>query len=136
MVRLSLLSNVEKYQHLSELIIDPSLLFFEDDYLLIINKPAGVLVHPTVKEDGSTIYNYVERYYKEKNITSTIHPVSRLDRNTSGLIIFAKSPAIQNMLSKQNIIKEYLAIVEGNLHLSHGFVDEPIGRKPGSIIER
>jgi 23S rRNA pseudouridine1911/1915/1917 synthase len=66
--------------------------FYEDEYLLIVNKPAGMLVHPTVKEDGSTLYNYVAHYYKQQGLLHNIHPVSRLDRNTSGLVIFAKDP--------------------------------------------
>ena len=79
--------------------------FYEDEYLLIVNKPAGTLVHPTVKEDGSTLYNYVARYYKEQGLLHNIHPVSRLDRNTSGLVIFAKEPRIQFLLSQQEVKK-------------------------------
>ncbi len=134
MVRLGLL-NAETNDSV-ELLENPALLFYEDEHLLIIDKPAGVLVHPTVKEDGSTIYNYVERYYKAKNIASTIHPVSRLDRNTSGLIIFAKTPEVQHLLSKQKITKEYLAIVQGTPNKNHDFINAPIARKPGSIVER
>lgn len=81
--------------------------FYEDEYLLIVNKPAGTLVHPTVKEDGSTLYNYVARYYKEQGLLHNIHPVSRLDRNTSGLVIFAKEPRIQFLLSQQEVKKKY-----------------------------
>ncbi|MFQ9936273.1 MAG: pseudouridine synthase [Phascolarctobacterium faecium] len=65
--------------------------FYEDEYLLIVNKPAGMLVHPTVKEDGSTLYNYVAHYYKQQGLLHNIHPVSRLDRNTSGLVIFKRT---------------------------------------------
>ena len=82
--------------------------FYEDEYLLIVNKPAGMLVHPTVKEDGSTLYNYVAHYYKQQALLHNIHPVSRLDRNTSGLVIFAKEPRIQFLLSQQEVIKKYL----------------------------
>ena len=82
-------------------------IYYEDDYLLVINKPAGMLVHPTVKEDGGTLYNYVKRYYEANNIESGLHPVSRLDRNTSGLVIFAKQPRVQFLLSQQNVIKKY-----------------------------
>ena len=75
--------------------------YYEDDFMLVINKPVGMLVHPTVKEDGSTLYNFVKRYYEAHNIESGLHPVSRLDRNTSGLVVFAKQPRIQFLLSQQ-----------------------------------
>lgn len=111
-------------------------IFYEDAYLLIVNKPAGMLVHPTVKEDGRTLYNYVGRYYAEQGLAHNIHPVSRLDRNTSGLVIFAKEPQIQFLLSKQEICKKYLAVVTGILPSNRGSIEAPIARKEGSIIER
>ena len=110
--------------------------FYEDEYLLIVNKPAGMLVHPTVKEDGSTLYNYVAHYYKQQGLLHNIHPVSRLDRNTSGLVIFAKEPRIQFLLSQQEVIKKYLGIVTGTLPADSGIIEAPIARKEGSIIER
>ncbi len=106
-------------------------IYYEDEYLLVINKPAGMLVHPTVKEDGTTLYNYVKNYYEANGIESGLHPVSRLDRNTSGLVIFAKQPRIQFLLSQQQVIKKYLGITA----LS-GCIEAPIARKEGSIIER
>lgn len=119
---------------------NPDLLRYEDDYLLILNKPAGMLVHPTVKEDGYTLYNYVERYFNYKygeNDRPGLHPVLRLDRNTSGLVIFAKQPFVQTALSKPDAVKkEYLALVQGKLPQKEGSLDFPIARKPGSIIER
>ena len=110
--------------------------FYEEEYLLIVNKPAGMLVHPTVKEDGSTLYNYVAHYYKQQGLLHNIHPVSRLDRNTSGLVIFAKEPRIQFLLSQQEVIKKYLGIVTGTLPADSGIIEAPIARKEGSIIER
>jgi 23S rRNA pseudouridine1911/1915/1917 synthase len=109
---------------------------YEDDYLLIIDKPAGMLVHPTVNEWGCTLYDYVTEYYTSKNISANIHPVSRLDRHTSGLVIFAKEPIIQHWLSQQQMDKEYLAIVTGELPEADGIIEAPIARKEGSIIER
>lgn len=110
--------------------------FYEDEYLLIVNKPAGMLVHPTVKEDGGTLYNYVARYYDSNGLLHNIHPVSRLDRNTSGLVIFAKEPRIQFLLSQQEVIKKYLGIVTGALPAVKGKIEAPIARKESSIIER
>lgn len=116
--------------------LDSSNIYFEDDFLLIINKPAGMLIHPTVKEDTGTMYNYVKEYYQRNNISADIHPVSRLDRNTSGLVIFAKDPYIQFLLSKQDVKKRYLAITENIPSEPQGTIEAPIARKPGSIIER
>lgn len=65
-----------------------------------------------------------------------IHPVSRLDRNTSGLVIFAKEPVVQHWLSQQQVEKEYLALACGRFDCSEGIIEAPIARKEGSIIER
>ena len=117
-------------------ILSPSMLAYEDDFLLIIDKPAGMLVHPTVSERGTTLYDYVKAYYEANGITAGIHPVSRLDRNTSGLVIFAKEPIVQHWLSQQQVEKEYLALACGCFENSEGIIEAPIARKEGSIIER
>ena len=111
-------------------------IYYEDEFLLVINKPAGMLVHPTVKEDGSTLYNFVKRYYEARNIESGLHPVSRLDRNTSGLVVFAKQPRIQFLLSQQQMVKKYLGITANLPPAAEGIIEAPIARKEGSIIER
>lgn len=121
---------------MANFILDEGTIAYEDDYLLIIDKPAGMLVHPTVNEWGCTLYDYVTEYYQRKGITANIHPVSRLDRHTSGLVIFAKEPIIQHWLSQQQMDKEYLAIVTGELPNDEGIIEAPIARKEGSIIER
>lgn len=117
-------------------ILSPSMLAYEDDFLLIIDKPAGMLVHPTVSERGTTLYDYVKAYYEANGIDAGIHPVSRLDRNTSGLVIFAKEPVVQHWLSQQQFEKEYLALACGRFENSEGIIEAPIARKEGSIIER
>lgn len=117
-------------------ILSPSMLAYEDDFLLIIDKPAGMLVHPTVSERGTTLYDYVKAYYEANGIDAGIHPVSRLDRNTSGLVIFAKEPVVQHWLSQQQVEKEYLALTCGRFENSEGIIEAPIARKDGSIIER
>lgn len=117
-------------------ILSPSMLAYEDDFLLIIDKPAGMLVHPTVSERGTTLYDYVKAYYEANGIDAGIHPVSRLDRNTSGLVIFAKEPVVQHWLSQQQVEKEYLALACGRFENSKGIIEAPIARKDGSIIER
>ena len=109
---------------------------YEDEALLVVNKPPGVLVHPTTKEDANTLSARVSQYFRQQDWNLNLHPVSRLDRNTSGLVVFAKLPEIQGQLIKQGMQKEYLALVTGVLPSGHGIIDSPIARKPGSIIER
>ena len=113
-----------------------SIVAYEDDFLLIIDKSAGMLVHPTVSQWDGTLYDLVKDYYAAKGIKADIHPVSRLDKNTSGLVIFAKEPIIQFWLSQQEIVKEYLAIAQGHITEPNGIITAPIARKEGSIIER
>lgn len=117
-------------------LLTADMIAYEDDFLLVLDKPAGMLVHPTVNERGATLYDYVKNYYKRRRITADIHPVSRLDRNTSGLVIFAKEPVVQFWLSQQEIAKEYLALATGRIAEKRGIIEAPIARKPGSIIER
>lgn len=116
------------------------LIFYEDDYLLVFNKPAGTLVHPTVSESGATLCDLAARHYAERGLTCGLHPVSRLDRNTSGLVLFAKEPVVQYWLSlpRCRLTKEYLAVAGGAACSlpDSGFIDAPIARKAGSIIER
>lgn len=119
-----------------DFILGPEHIAYEDDYLLIIDKPAGMLIHPTTVEAGASLYDFVQAYYLIKGITSDIHPVLRLDRNTSGLVIFAKEPVVQFWLSQQQIHKEYLALCHDNFTSDKGIVEAPIARNLGSIIER
>ena len=109
---------------------------YEDEALLVVNKPPGILVHPAAKEERHTLSSEIKQYYRQNDWQLSLHPVSRLDRNTSGLVVFAKYPEIQGQLIRQGMQKEYLALVNGIPPSSHGIIDSPIARKPGSIIER
>jgi 23S rRNA pseudouridine1911/1915/1917 synthase len=111
---------------------------YEDASLLVVNKPAGLLVHPTSNQLEITLANYVIGYYHRQLEQLAFHPVHRLDRNTSGLILIAKNPYIQQQLSgkfSSCFTRCYLALVQGILQNS-GTIDAPIGRKSDSIIER
>ena len=101
---------------------------YEDEALLVVNKPPGVLVHPTTKEDANTLSARVSQYFRQQDWNLNLHPVSRLDRNTSGLVVFAKLPEIQGQLIKQGMQKEYLALVTGVLPSGHGMNSRPAGR--------
>ncbi len=116
----------------------PLRILYEDEFLLIIDKPAGVLVHPTVNEDGTSVGNIVTHYYKQKNLPIAFHPIHRLDRGTSGILAIAKVAHIQQILSAENhqqMKRSYLALVHGTTK-PRGSVTTPIARKEGSIIER
>lgn len=113
---------------------------YEDDGMLIINKPSGIAVHPSMRHFEDSISSGVKFYFENKGINKKIRPVNRLDLNTSGLIIFAKNEYIQENLIRQmqtnSFTKEYLAIVTGVLKKDRGKIEEPIARKEDSIIER
>lgn len=105
---------------------------FEDEHLMLVNKPAGILVHPTHKEKKGTLLNALAFYFKEKGETE-IRPglLHRLDRDTSGLLLIAKNPHAHRALAKQfkkrQIEKKYFALVGGILK-GEGRIDAPIGR--------
>ena len=112
---------------------------YEDDGLLIVNKPCGQLVHPTNRETVGTLANAVLGYYNRTGISAAFHPVHRLDRNTTGLVLIAKQPQLHHMLSpkgKKIFQREYLAIIPGSLTPTSGLIDAPIARDTGSIIRR
>ena len=113
---------------------------FEDDSILIVNKSAGIPVHPSMNHFTDSLSNAVKYYFNTINLKKKIRPVNRLDKNTSGLVIFAKNEYVQDLLIKQmkaNILKkEYLAILVGTLKEKNGVINAPIARKEGSIIER
>ena len=113
---------------------------YEDEGMLIINKPSGIAIHPSIRHYEDSIASGVKYYFESIGIHKKIRPVNRLDLNTSGLVIFAKNEYVQENLIKQMqtkiFTKEYLAIVTGILENKKGIIDAPIARKEGSIIER
>ena len=111
---------------------------YEDEHILVINKAAGVLMHPTSTVRDHTLANRVLYYYQETHQHYDFHPVHRLDKDTSGIVIIAKTSVVQHAFDKKHIHfhKSYDAIVEGKLPAVPLTINWPIGRKPGSIIER
>lgn len=113
---------------------------YEDEDVIVVNKLAGIPTIPSRLHPNGTLANSLLYYYKNNHIPYTIHVVTRLDKDTSGLVLIAKHPYSHSLLSsmQQNgkIERKYVAIVHGNLHCESGTIDEPIGRKPNSIIER
>lgn len=115
-------------------------IIYEDDALLVLNKPAGIAVHPSILHYDDSLSNGVKFYFECINLNRKIRPVNRLDFNTSGLIVFAKNEYVQECLIKQMnsqmFKKEYISIVFGILDNKIGTINLPIARKENSIIER
>lgn len=113
---------------------------YEDEYILLINKQAGIVVHPTTYHFTDTLANGVVYYLQSKGEFCKFRPVNRLDKDTSGLVLISKSQLSHSKLSKQMIEghfkKEYQAVVHNCFDKIEDVVDAPIARKPGSIIER
>lgn len=115
-------------------------IIYEDDYLLVINKPANIAIHPSILHFDNSLSNGVKFYFDKLGLKKKIRIVNRLDRNTSGIVVFAKNEYIQECLIKQmktkELKKEYLAIAKGILESKSDTLNFPIARKEGSIIER
>jgi 23S rRNA pseudouridine1911/1915/1917 synthase len=106
---------------------------FEDDHLLVLNKPAGIIVHPTTGHYLNTLANGVMHYWQERGERIRFRPVHRLDEHTSGLVIIAKHPLAQQQLSAQmmegTVTKEYRTFVYGRPPEEKGEINAPIGRQ-------
>lgn len=120
-------------------IFHPLDIIYEDEDILVINKPSGMPVHPSQGHYENTLANAVCGYFSRQNIPYTFRCVNRLDRDTTGLVILAKhllSSAILNQaVARREIHREYIAIVDG-ITPESGIVNAPIGRKNASTIER
>ncbi|WP_297719286.1 RluA family pseudouridine synthase [Intestinimonas sp.] len=113
---------------------------YEDGDLLVLNKAPGVLVHPGAGHFPDTIGNFLLDYYDKAGIEADFHPVHRLDKGTSGLMVVAKHPHAQEVLKNQLHTAEfrriYLAVCLGGPAEEAGTVDAPIGMAEGSIVAR
>lgn len=115
-------------------------ILYEDKFMLIVNKPSNMPIHPSLNHYTDSLSNAVKNYYVEHGYGYKIRPVNRLDKDTSGIVIFAKFPFIQEQLAMQmknnRFIKKYIAFVSGLFEPQSGTIDLPIVRKDNSIIER
>ena len=118
----------------------PLNIIYEDEAYIVVNKPAGIPVHPSMQHFEDSLSNGVKYYFDSIGLKRKIRPVNRLDRNTSGIVIFAKNAYIHDRLSnlmQANLFKkEYIAICEGFFEEKAGTINAPIARKENSIIER
>jgi len=107
----------------------PLAVVYEDADLLVIDKSAGQLVHPTTKEAHGTVANAVLGLYAARRAPLSFHPCHRLDRNTTGLLLIAKHPEVQYQIARQDTLtREYLALIKGMLSPEKGCIDAPIAR--------
>lgn len=115
-------------------------IIYEDEYYIVINKPSGIAIHPSILHYTDSLANGVKFHFEQKNIKKKIRPINRLDKDTSGIVIFAKNEYIQEFLVKEmkknTFFKEYIAVCEGIFESKIGTINLPIGRKENSIIER
>lgn len=112
----------------------------EDEDILVIAKPAGLVVHPTGNHTGHTLANGVAYYWQQRGEQRRFRPVNRLDKDTSGLMIVAKNQWAHEQFSRLQkegeLHRFYLAITEGGWDETEGLIDEPIGLRDDSIIAR
>lgn len=109
-------------------------ILYEDTVMIIVSKPAGLVVHPSGAHYADTLANQLTHYFKEKQETVTLSAIGRLDKDTSGVVLFAKHAIAAAKLSSQRehktLQKTYLAIVKGELLLEENCIDLPLRPKP------
>lgn len=105
-------------------------ILYEDDHILIVEKPAGMLIHPSRSQNTGTLANLVVGHYKRTGQQAAFHPVTRLDRDTFGVVLLAKNAHIHSLLQSAQIRKTYHALAFGQPEQDSGIIDAPIARRP------
>lgn len=108
----------------------PLTILYEDDYILVTDKPTGMLIHPSRVRNEGTLANFVAGYYRRTGQNSAFHPVTRLDRDTFGIVLLAKNAHIHSLLQETDIRKTYHAWVFGGPEEDRGSINAPIARNP------
>ena len=104
-------------------------ILYEDDHLLVVDKPAGMLIHPSRSRFDGTLANYVAGYYQKTGQKCAFHPMTRLDRDTFGIVLLAKNAHIHSLLQSSHVKKIYHALVFGGPEGEAGTIDAPIARR-------
>ena len=105
-------------------------ILYEDDFLLAVDKPAGMLIHPSRSKFDGTLANLVAGYYQRTGQKSAFHPLTRLDRDTFGIVLLAKNAHVHTLLQQAKVQKTYHAYVYGWETEEAGVIDAPIARRP------
>ena len=115
-------------------------IIYEDEDLLVLNKPAGMPIHPSLNNYTNSIANALAYYFQSQGKPFIFRCCNRLDRDTSGLTIVSKhlvsGSILSDMTKYREVHREYLAIARGSVTPSEGTIQAPLGRKDGTIIER
>jgi 23S rRNA pseudouridine1911/1915/1917 synthase len=115
-------------------------IIYQDNDLLILNKQAGIVCHPTKGHPGHTISNGVQHYIDTNNKEFKIRFINRLDMDTSGVLAIAKNSHSQDAVVKQmkdnQVEKKYLAVVKGVIEKDSGTIDQPIGQPDPLLVNR
>ncbi len=118
----------------------PLNIVYEDEDIIVLNKPAGMPIHPSLNNYYNTMANALAWYYQEQDKPFIFRCCNRLDRDTSGLTVVAKhlvsAGILSSMTGRREVHREYLAIASGHVTPEAGIISAPLGRKPGTIIER
>ena len=107
----------------------PLTILYEDEYLLAVDKPAGMLIHPSRSRFDGTLANFVAGYYRKTGQKSAFHPLTRLDRDTFGIVLLTKNAHIHSLLQQTAVKKTYHALTLSGPGEDSGIIDAPIGRK-------
>lgn len=118
----------------------PLNILYEDEDILVVNKPAGMPIHPSMNNYHYSLANACAYYYQQQGKPFVFRCTNRLDRDTSGVTVIAKHMVSSNILSsyayKHQVEREYLAIARGSVTPDSGTISAPLSRKEGSVIER
>ncbi len=108
---------------------------YEDDHLLVVDKPAGMLIHPSRSKNDGTLANFVAGYYQRTGQKCAFHPMTRLDRDTFGIVLLAKNAHVHSLLQSGDVKKTYHALTFGGPEGEAGTIDAPIARRePPSLL--
>lgn len=138
---IKILLNFPQYQHVLQAEKLPLDIVYEDQSIIVVNKSSGMVVHPGHGNYSGTLLNGLIHHFKDLPLNSDSKPglVHRLDKDTSGLLVIAKTESSLDALSKQfkerTVDKEYVALVWGDLKVEKGTIDVPIGRNPQNRLQ-
>ena len=108
----------------------PLAVIYEDDHILVVDKPAGMLIHPSRSKNDGTLANFVAGYYQKTGQKCAFHPMTRLDRDTFGIVLLAKNAHVHTLLQQCDVKKTYHALTVGWVGEETGEIDAPIDRQP------
>ena len=103
---------------------------YEDAHVLVVDKPAGMLIHPSRAKNNGTLANFVAGYYQKTGQKCAFHPMTRLDRDTFGIVLLAKNAHVHTLLQGADVRKTYHALTFGGPTAEEGVIDAPIARRP------